>query len=136
MGTPLEPNLPSKYTEGSVPLSCQPWTGVKEKILFDLKLSHPYSMWSDIRQMYNRIIISWRQRTVDGLYAKWKTVKNKYRDDSFMGDSKNAESTDPPNRTNDQLYQDASVVRLVLIKYIVEPVLTLTLAQYPANGQR
>ncbi len=61
---------------------CVPWvskTYDDEKVLEDIHRSHPEKSWNVLCDKYNEMVPSYRQRSVDAVYSKWKTLRLRSR---------------------------------------------------------
>ncbi len=59
---------------------CVPWvskTYDDEKILEDIHRSHSEKSWNAICDKYNEMVPSYRQRSVDAVYSKWKILRSR-----------------------------------------------------------
>jgi len=64
---------------------CVPWvskTYDDEKVLEDIHRSHSEKSWNVICDKYNEMVPSYRQRSVDAVYSKWKTLRLRSRNTS------------------------------------------------------
>lgn len=59
---------------------CVPWvskTYDDEKVLEDIHRSHSEKSWNAICDKYNEMVPSYRQRSVDAVYSKWKILRSR-----------------------------------------------------------
>lgn len=110
MATHSDPHSVFKQSRDPCLRKCIPWTPDEEEILFNLKSSYPKAPWSSIKTMHNQLVIPSPQRSVDGLCAKWKTLKNKDQETSYTENANIREVTNLPADAQRQLSQDTSTV--------------------------
>jgi len=59
---------------------CVPWvskTYDDEKVLEDIHRSHPEKSWNVLCDKHNEMVPSYRQRSVDAVYSKWKILRSR-----------------------------------------------------------
>ena len=99
---------------------CVPWvskTYNDEKVLEDIRRSHPEENWNVIRDMYNEEVPSSRQRSVDAVYSKWKILRRRSCNTATSTSLASKESfaqARAPQELVQQVTSDVSFVRVSL----------------------
>ena len=117
---------------GSVPRSVT-WSPQEETILFELRSSRPKAKWVEIHFAYNALVPYHRQRTVDALCAKWKTLKRKV-EDTIPNERLQKGTIKDPRHTTNELCQNIREVRAIPLLIFLQIVITVDLARPPTTG--
>ena len=91
---------------------CIPWVSTTyddEKVLEDIHRSHPEKTWNVICDKYNEMVPSHRQRSVDAVYSKWKTLRSRNTPTSTSLTSKESfAQARAPQELVQQIWSDVS----------------------------